>query len=113
MYEKETLDNAILYLLKDHPEIEPREMVALLYIADVYHLLLYGRTITNSIKDTKYWLMDTEDMKELIEGLKGSGGDFEYLSETDMDALEFAYNRRQLDFDGFKSIPMCFGIKES
>jgi hypothetical protein len=56
--------------------------------------------------------MDTEDMKELIERVKDSMGDFEYLSETDKDALEFAYNRRQLESEGFRSIPMCFGIKE-
>ena len=86
--------------------------LAILYVADVYHLLLYGRTITNSIKDTKYWLMDVEDMKELIEKVKDKTPDLKYLSESDLQALDFAYNRRQLELDGFRSIPMCFGIKE-
>ena len=102
MYEKEILDNSVLYLLKDHPNIDPAEMVA----------ILYGRTITNSIKDTKYWLMDTEDMKKLIDRIKDETPDLKYLSESDIQALEFAYNRRQLELDGFRSIPMCFGIKE-
>lgn len=111
MYEKEILDNSVLYLLKDHPDIDPAEMVALLYIADVYHLLLFGRTITNSIKDTKYWLMDLDDMRELIERVKDSRCDLKYLSETDIKALEFAYNRRQLD--DYPDIPLCFGIKKN
>ena len=106
MFEKETLDDAVLFLMKDHPEIDPSEMVALLYIADVYHLLLFGRTITNSVRDTKYFLIESSDMKNIMDKVKDKKSKFEYLSESDRKALEFAYNRGELEKDGFGMFPV-------
>jgi len=105
-FQKETLEDAVLYLLKDHPDIEPSEMVALIYIADVYHLLLSGRTITDSIRDTHYILKTLKEMKEVICRVKDKKSDFKYLSESDRKSLEFAYSRREIEKDGFGVFPM-------
>ena len=111
MYEAETIKDAVSFLIQNKKDIEDfAELRAILYVADIYHLILYGRTITDSIKNTKYMLMDTDDMQKLYEELKDTSSNYNYLSETDKDALEFALSRRQMD--GFQSIPMCFGIKE-
>ena len=111
MYEAETIKDAVLFLIEQNKKaLDPAEMIAVLYVADIYHLILFGRTITNSIKDTKYMLMDTDDMQKLCEEVEGTSSNYIHLSETDKDALEFALSRRQMD--GFQSVPMCFGIKE-
>jgi hypothetical protein len=106
MFQQETYEDAVLYLLKGHPEIKPSEMVALLYIADVYHLLLFGRTITDSIRDTHYMLMEVEDMEDVFCRVKDKKSKFEYLSESDRKALDFAYNRGELEKDGFGIFPV-------
>jgi hypothetical protein len=112
MFEPETLADTILFLLEKQPNTEPAELVALIYIADMYHLILYGRTVTESIKNKKYMLIEPSDMDELCKSLKDKTSTYQYLSETDKDSLEFAISRRQID--GFQDIPMCFGInKES
>ena len=112
MYEKETLKDAVLFLMNTNKtDIDPAELVAILYIADIYHLILYGRTIIDSIKNTKYMLIDTKDMKSLCNELKGKTSDYIYLSDTDKDALEFAMSKRQIGY--FQDIPMCFGLKET
>jgi hypothetical protein len=112
MYEKETLKDAVLFLMNiSKTDIDPAELVAILYIADIYHLILFGRTIIDSIKDTKYMLMDTDDMRDLCNELKGKTSNYNCLSETDKDALEFAKSRREIYY--FQDIPMCFGLRHS
>jgi hypothetical protein len=106
VFKKETYEDAVLYLLKDHPEIQPTEMVALLYIADVYHLLLFGRTITDCIRDTRYILMESKDMEDVFHRVKDKKSTFEYLSDTDRKALDFAHNRGEMEKDGFGVFPI-------
>ena len=114
MHEEEMIKDAVLFLIKqneiDPIKLDPAKLVAILYVADIYHLLLYGRTIIDSIKNTKYMLMEIEDMEKLCKELEGASSDYPYLSETDKEALKFALERYQIDY--FQSIPMCFGIKE-
>jgi len=112
MFEKETLEDAVLFLLeKNKADIDPAELIYLLYTADIFHALQFGRTITNSVKDKMYMLMKPEDMRELCIRLKGKTSDYKYLSITDRKALDFMLLRSQLD--DLQKIPMCVKIRES
>jgi hypothetical protein len=71
-------------------------------------LIIFGRTIIDSIHDFKYYFIEKEDLIKIISENKKS--DYRYLSETDKEALEFAILRENLCNDGgLIPIPKCFG----
>jgi hypothetical protein len=108
MFEKETLDDVVIYLLQKGRS-GPDEIVEIIYTADLYHLILLGRTIINSIKDRKYHLLKKEDIEKIITDVTGKTSEFKYLSETDEKALDFAMDRYDLEIDaGVYPIPTCF-----
>jgi len=108
---KETLEDAVLYLMeKSGFDMDPAELVYVLYTADIYHAIQFGRTITDSVENHKYLLMKPEAMRDLCLSLKGKKSDYKWLSKTDRVALDFTLLRNQLD--DLPKIPMSFGVRD-
>jgi len=109
---------AIHYVLTKSGKEEKLKIVKLIYLADKYHLLRWGRTITND----DYYAMEhgtvgsltlnvlcfddlylsTDELEFALRLLKKVGKhelstknemaiDYEYLSETDKEAIDFIY----------------------
>lgn len=117
MVDTSTIIESIYYLLKKVGPTDKLKLVKLLYLADKYHLIKYGRTITND----EYWAMyhgpvgsNVKDVLELDEltmsesecnfartlfhevgekkfaaNPKAKIDAFGFLSETDIEALDF------------------------
>ena len=117
MVETRTIVESLYYLLKKLGPTDKVKLVKLLYFADKYHLIKYGRTITND----EYWAMphgpvgsNAKDVLEFNEftmsknecdfakTLIAQAGEksfkvkenvdvfsFDFLSESDMEALNF------------------------
>jgi len=120
MVETGTIIESVYLLLKTLGPSDKLKIVKLLYFADKYHLIKYGRTISND----EYWAMyhgpvgsNTKDVLECdeltmsddestyakkffskIEENKFQANilkdtfEFNFLSETDIEALEFVIN---------------------
>jgi uncharacterized phage-associated protein len=117
MLETHTAIETIFYLLKKIGPADKIKIIKLVYLADKYHLLRYGRTVTgddyyamehgpvgSTIKDVLSFndLCLNEDERSYLETLIERGGSvdwftpkdgavchFEMLSETDKEALDF------------------------
>lgn len=118
MIETRTIFEAIYYLLKKLGKTDKIKLVKLFYLADKYHLIKYGRTISNDV----YWAMphgpvgstildslnfnnftmsenEFEAAKVLYRKATWGNGfvanpsanveSFDHLSETDLEALDF------------------------
>ncbi|MBE3085377.1 MAG: hypothetical protein IMZ64_04055 [Bacteroidetes bacterium] len=107
-FEKEQINDAVQYVLNNSSVTDPDSISTIIYTADLYHLILFGRTIINSIRNFKYYFIEKEDLIKVIKENKKS--DYKYLSETDEEALKFALLREELCNDGgLFPIPKCFG----
>ncbi len=113
-----TIIESVYYLLKKLGRADKLKIVKLLYLADKYHLLKYGRTITNDdyyalplgpVGSTLKDILDSDNnfflakpVKEYFAELIQREGDYEYtpkksqleiefdaLSESDKEALDF------------------------
>lgn len=119
MIETSTIIEAIYYVLKKIKKADKIKLVKLIYLADKYHLIRYGRTITNddyyamengpvgtTVKDVlsfdefmspkalKYassLIEETEKNKFIAKS--GVKNDFDMLSDTDKDALDFVIDQ--------------------
>lgn len=119
MIETSTIIEAIYYILKKINKADKIKLVKLVYLADKYHLIRYGRTITNDdyyamehgpvgttvkdvlsfdsfslVKDVKYAsrLLEKYDEKHFIPNLSARVA-FDMLSETDKEALDFVIEK--------------------
>jgi hypothetical protein len=106
-YNKEQTNDAVQFVLNNSTITDPDSISTIIYIADLYHLILFGRTIIDSIHDFKYYFIEKEDLIKIINENKKS--DYKFLSETDRKALKFAIIREELCNEGFLPIPKCFG----
>ncbi len=116
MIETSTIIEAIHYVLKKIKKADKIKLVKLIYLADKYHLIRYGRTITNddyyamehgpvgttvkevlnfdefnmSKKALKYAssLIEKVD-KNNFKAIPDAKNDFDMLSDTDMEVLDF------------------------
>lgn len=121
MRETHTAIETISYILQKIGPADKIKIIKLIYLADKYHLLRYGRTVTgdeyfamehgpvgSSVKDVLSFdsLFLTEDERIYLETLIERGGDanwfkskegakcaFEMLSDTDKEALDFVINK--------------------
>ena len=120
MIESEKIIQALCYVLQRVKRADKIKLVKLLYLADKYHLLRYGRTVTGD----EYWAMDygpvgstakdllsldkkmlSREYKLASRLLKKSGeynfvvggscteDDLDLLSETDREAIDFVTER--------------------
>lgn len=119
MFEFETIVQATYYLLKKLGKAGKIKLIKLLYFADKYHLVHYGRTLTNdtyfamengpvgtltkdvlSLKDSLFSTKDLEYVKKYIQNIQYPKynlyqvatkdiEELEMLSETDIEALNF------------------------
>ncbi len=116
MIETATIIEALHYILKKIGTAGKIKLIKLVYLADKYHLLKYGRTITNddyyamdfgpvgtTVKDILAFDKDmlSKDFKYAAKLLTKAGEheftakpvkgktEFDHLSETDIEALEF------------------------
>ena len=121
MVDTSTIIESIYYLLKNVGKSDKIKIVKLLYLADKYHLIKYGRTITND----EYWAMyhgpvgsNTKDVLEFDDmslsdneaeyaslllcqvdktsfevNPSANPDKFNYLSETDIEALNFVIDK--------------------
>jgi len=122
MVETGNIIESIYYLLKNLGKADKIKLVKLLYFADKYHLIKYGRTITND----DYWAMgygpvgsNVKDVLEYDTNFTISDNEhtyaekyfskigvnhfkiitsketpkFKYLSETDIEALDYVIER--------------------
>jgi uncharacterized phage-associated protein len=120
MIETSTIIEAIYYILKKTKKADKIKIVKLIYLADKYHLIRYGRTITNddyyamehgpvgaTVKDvlnfdsfntsTKAFkfassLIEKTD-KNNFRAKPDAGDEFDMLSDTDKEALDFVINK--------------------
>ncbi len=120
MIETSTIIEAIHYLLKKIGPSQKIQLVKLIYLADKYHLIHYGRTITNdeyfamphgpvgstvqdvlsfdtftlSPKEYKYAqeLFKTANKQHTLEA-SSAKVKFEMLSDTDIEALDFVIKK--------------------
>ncbi len=121
MYKTYSIIEAVYYLLKKLGPTDRIKIVKLLYLADKYHLLRYGRTVTTddyfamgngpvgstvrdvlvlneialSPKEYKYaskLLKKIDEYKLAINESEDVQPLFEMLSETDKEALDFVIN---------------------
>jgi len=113
MFSKEQLlYDTVLFVLNNSSVTDPNSISTIIYVADLYHLILYGRTIIDSIHGTKYYFIEKEDMKKIIDDVTDKKSKYEYLSESDRKSLIFAINREELSNDGgIWPVPKCFGLK--
>ncbi len=119
MIETSSIIEAIYYLLKRIGPSDKLKLVKLMYLADKYHLIRYGRTITNdeyfamphgpvgsTIKDVlslDHFSLSYEEYNYTSQLLKKVSKnqfkasdkeiEFEMLSETDIEALDFIANK--------------------
>ncbi|HDH00995.1 MAG TPA: DUF4065 domain-containing protein [Nitrospirae bacterium] len=119
MIETSTIIEAIYYVLKKIKKADKIKLVKLIYLADKYHLIRYGRTITNddyyamengpvgtTVKDVLSFneFMSSKALKyasSLIEetdknkftARPDAKNDFDMLSDTDMEALDFVIDK--------------------
>ena len=120
LIESEKIIQALCYVLQRVKKADKLKLVKLLYLADKYHILRYGRTVTGD----EYWAMDygpvgsiTKDILSLDKDmlsreyqpanrlLKKAGkhdfvvggactdDDLDLLSETDREAIDFVAER--------------------
>ncbi|MBI5409364.1 MAG: SocA family protein [Nitrospirae bacterium] len=120
MIETSTIIEAIYYLLRKLKKADKIKLVKLIYLADKYHLIRYGRTITNddyyamehgpvgaTVKDvlsldpfnippktSKYLstLIIKDDENHFREN-PGAKINFDMLSDTDKEALDFVIEK--------------------
>ena len=116
MIDSSKIIQAICYLLSKVETADKLKVIKLLYLADKYHILRYGRTVTND----EYWAMDYGPVGSVAKDILGFDPDFlsrefeyadkmlkkinehtfaqgeycsieelESLSETDIEALDF------------------------
>lgn len=118
MIESATILQSIHYLLKKLGTAGKVKLIKLLYLADKYHLIRYGRTVTNddyyamqhgpvgtTVKDLlslSDFLSDEEKQytSELLTQIGDNDFkandveiDYDMLSETDIEALDFVYEK--------------------
>lgn len=118
MIESATIIQSVHYLLKKLGTADKIKLIKLLYLADKYHLIRYGRTVTNddyyampygpvgtTVKDIlslSEFLSDEE--KHYTNNLLTKVGDnafrakdvvedYDMLSETDVEALDFVHEK--------------------
>jgi CRISPR/Cas system-associated protein Cas7 (RAMP superfamily) len=117
MYEKETLEDVVIYLLQKG-QTDPEKIARLIFIADMHLLIKYGKPILKdsiTVEDSedhsgyysKYWIIEKEDVEKIIKSVSGKTSEFLYLSEYDKKYLDDAINREELD--GFWAVPTVFG----
>lgn len=120
MIETSTIIEAIYYLLRKLKKADKIKLVKLMYLADKYHLIRYGRTITNDdyyamehgpvgamVKDVlsfdsfnippktfKYLsTLINRDDKNHFSVKRDAKISFDMLSDTDKESLDFVYDK--------------------
>ena len=93
MSREESLRDSVLYTISKG-KTNYDDIAEIIYIADLYHLLNFGRTIIESIKDFKYHIINRNHVKNSLEkdfpSQKDLANNYPYLSETDKKSLDFA-----------------------
>jgi uncharacterized phage-associated protein len=119
MIETNTIIEALHYILKGLGKADKIKLVKLMYLADKYHLIRYGRTISNddyyamehgpvgtTVKDvlsldsfnisSKGYKYASKLLRKIDENIFEANPDanisFDMLSETDREALDFVIN---------------------
>lgn len=95
---KSSIEQAIAYILKKNRKLKRSAVREILYTADIYHMVQYGRSITggevngvyelnsaivNKIIDRKFHIIKMEN--------------FDYLSNSDIDVLDTAILRYEAE----------------
>lgn len=84
MVATKTIVEAVYYLLKKLGPTDKLKLVKLIFLADKYHLIKYGRTITND----EYWAMAHGPVGSNIKDV------LEYDNDLAMSRAEYAYAKK-------------------
>lgn len=98
MHTTATIIEALYYIHSKTGETDKLKLTRLIYLADKYHLIHYGRTITND----DYYVMEHEPVGTTAKDVLNPS-EFNMLSETDREALDFVIEH----FGEFPEYPEC------
>lgn len=105
MIETHTAIETIFYLLKKTGPADKIKLIKLVYLADKYHLLRYGRTVTGD----EYFAMEHGPVGSTIKDVLGF--DDLYLTENERSYLEKLIERSDANWFSSKEGAVCeFGM---